>query len=156
MIYLIRNREEEKEKKKKEFLKEHERLAALSQQEMMKGIAEKKKKEEEKKKGLVILKAYYGSAVNIGIEEKVKNMEEVIDVAIPIQFMVKDSKVRLYAGSKQDYMGFWNPVSKETLCRLYIRYSFNEKVYEIEVDSDEPLYLPTCRANCLGEEKDVC
>ena len=111
---------------------------------------------EEKKKGLVILKAYYGSAVNIGIEEKVKNMEEVIDVTIPIQFMVKDSKVRLYAGSKQDYMGFWNPVSKETPCRLYVRYSFNEKVYEIEVDGDEPLYLPTCRANCLGEEKDVC
>ena len=153
---MIRYREEEKEKKKQEFLKEHGRLAALSQQEMMKGIAEKKRREEEKKKGLVIRAASYGSAANIGIPEKVKNMEEVIDVTIPIQFMVKDSRVRLYAGSKQDYMGFWNPVSKDSSCRLYVRYSFNGKVYEIEVDGDEPLYLPTCRANCLGEEDEVC
>ena len=135
-------------------MKEHKKLAALSQQEMMKGVVEKKKKKEKEIKGLEILHAVYGEATAIRIPEKIANMENVIDVTIPLQFMVSNSKIKLYAGSKEDYMGFWKGSEKN--CRLYVRYSFNEKVYEIEVDDNEPLYLPSFRANCMGEVNNVC
>lgn len=121
---------------------------------MMKSVVERKKKQETEKKGLVILQASYGDPTAIGIPEKVKNMEGAIDVTIPLQFMVADSKLRLYAGSKEEYMGFWKGVEGDV--KLYVRYSYNEKVYEVVVEGDEPLYLPSFRANCMGEEKDVC
>ena len=146
-------RQKQEEEKKKQFLKEHKRLAALSQQQMMKNIAEKKRRMEEEKKGLVILQAVYGDAKAIGVPAKVKQMEDVLDVTIPLQFMVNSSKLRLYAGSKKEYMGFWKGAEK---CGLYVRYCFNEKVYEVEVEDDEPLYLPTFRAHYMGEVKDVC
>lgn len=119
----------------------------------MKSIAEKKKHVEEEKQGLVILQAVYGDAEAIRVPSKVKQMEDGIDVTIPLQFMTDNSKLRLYAGSKKEYMGFWKSSEK---CRLYVRYCFNEKVYEVEVEDDEPLYLPTFRANCMGDAKDVC
>lgn len=147
-------RKREEEEKRKVFLKEHKRLAAVSQQQMMKSVVERKKKQETEKKGLVILQASYGDPTAIGIPEKVKNMEGAIDVTIPLQFMVADSKLRLYAGSKEEYMGFWKGVEGDV--KLYVRYSYNEKVYEVMVEGDEPLYLPSFRANCMGEEKDVC
>ena len=121
---------------------------------MMKGIAEKKRRKEREIKGLEILQAVYGEATAIGIPEKIANMDNVIDVTTPLQFMVSDSKIKLYAGSKEDYMGFWKGSEKN--CRLYVRYCFNEKVYEIEVEDNEPLYLPSFRAVCMGEANEVC
>ena len=135
-------------------MRQHKKLAALSQQQMMRGVTERKKKKEQEKKGLVILKAVYGNAASIGDANKIDQVDDVLDVTVPLQFLVDHSRLRLYAGSKEDYMGFWKGVEKD--CKLYVRYSFDEKVYEVEVNDDEPLYLPAFRANCMGDEKDVC
>lgn len=147
-------RAKREEEKKKQFMREHKRLAALSQQQMMRGMTEKKKKKEQAEGGLVILFAAYGNPASISSAEKVQQADDAVDVTVPLQFLVADSRVRLYAGSKEDVMGFWKGVDKD--CKLYVRYNYNGKVYEVEVEDEEPLYLPAFRAHCMGDEKDVC
>ena len=66
---------------------------------------------------------------------------------------MKDGHLRLYAGSKKEYMGFWSP-SNEPMA-LYVRYSFGDKMYEIEVEDQEPLYLPAFRASVIGDRSVV-
>ena len=137
-------------------MREHERLAAVSQQEMMQSYANSIRKLELERKGLVILQAFYGDAVAIGVPEMVRTMKGALDVTVALQFMVKDSKLRLYAGSKKEYMGFCNLAEEGAKVKLYVRYSFNGFVYEIEVEDLEPLYLPAFRATLLGNENEVC
>lgn len=55
--------------------------------------------EEEKKKGLVIIKAYFGKQVSLSSPE-LDPSEDVIDVTIPLQCLVKDSKLVLHDSSK--------------------------------------------------------
>jgi DnaJ family protein C protein 11 len=67
--------------------------------------------DEEAKRGLVIIKALYGRLVNItdvstsgagegGISTEPEYLDEVIDVMIPLQCLVKDSKLVLHEASK--------------------------------------------------------
>ena len=51
-------------------------------------------------------------------------------------------------------MGFWKPEGEERV-RLWVRYQYGEKVYEVEVEDGEPLYLPAFRATEVGEAKSV-
>ena len=147
-------KKKEEEAKRRAFVNEHEKLAAVSQQAMMKGYADRIRKQEEAKKGLVILRGVYGSAASVGVPEKVAKLEGAMEVTTALQFMVKESKLRLYAGSKKEYMGFWKPEGEERV-RLWVRYQYGEKVYEVEVEDGEPLYLPAFRATEVGEAKSV-
>lgn len=54
--------------------------------------------EEEKKKGLVIVQAFYGRAELVN--EIQEENAEVIDVKVPIQCLVKDSRLTLHKSSK--------------------------------------------------------
>lgn len=147
-------KKEEEEAKRRAFKSEHERLAAVSQQEMMKSYAERIREQEAKKKGLVILRGVYGCAESVKVPAKVAQMEGAMDVTTALQFMVKESKLRLYAGSKKEYMGFWRPAEEEKV-RLVVRYQYGDKVYEVEVGDAEPLYLPAFRATLIGDADSV-
>ena len=142
------------EAKRRAFESEHERLAAVSQQEMMKGYAARVRAQEAKKKGLVILRGVYGCAESVKVPAKVQQMEGALEVTTALQFMVKESRLRLFAGSKQEYMGFWRPVEAEKV-RLLVRYQYGDKVYEVEVGDAEPLYLPAFRATLIGDADSV-
>ena len=120
----------------------------------MKGYAARVRAQEAKKKGLVILKGVYGCAESVKVPAKVQQMEGALEVTTALQFMVKESRLRLYAGSKKEYMGFWRPVEAEKV-RLLVRYQYGDKVYEVEVGDAEPLYLPAFRATLIGDADSV-
>lgn len=128
----------------------------------MRKYAEENRGKEAKKKGLVILRAVYGEEAAVGIAEcGVGNAEcgsgaeKALDVTVALQFMVRESKLRLYAGSKKDYAGFCEVGEGAARKKLYVRYAFNGSVYELEVDDAEPVYLPAFRATRLGSEEVV-
>lgn len=124
----------------------------------MRKYAEENRGKEARKKGLVILRAFYGDEAALGNAELgVGNAESsgkrrALDVTVALQFMVKESKLRLYAGSKKDYIGFCDVSEGPEKTKLYVRYVFNGFVYELEVDDAEPVYLPAFRATLLGSE----
>lgn len=145
--------EAEKQKQQQRQRKyERDRLTAQTQIEMMKRTAVRRVDEEKtKENGLVILKGLYGTKRAIGQEGVNGDVECVADVTIPLQFLVNESSVKLYAGSKKDYLGFYHPSTHESdEIFLYVRYMYHERVYEITVEDIEPLYLPTSRSVCMG------
>jgi DnaJ family protein C protein 11 len=66
---------------------------------LIREATEKKKEEEEAKQGLVIIKALYGKLEEMNFE----NSTFVIDVTIPVQFLVNSSQLHLNATSKVRY-----------------------------------------------------
>lgn len=58
--------------------------------------------DEESRKGLVVVRALYGSLVTLSVpaEREKTDIDEIIDVTIPLQCLVKDSKLVLHDASK--------------------------------------------------------
>lgn len=75
--------------------RQKEAMSAIS---LMSATFDRILSDEEKKKGLIIVQAFYGKA---GIVETVAEEGlEVIDVKVPIQCLVKDSRLVLHKASK--------------------------------------------------------
>jgi DnaJ family protein C protein 11 len=86
--------------------KKREAQAAV---ELMRATFARVRSDEEAKRGLVIIKALYGRVVNVtvstsgtgaGSSTEPEYLDEVIDVMIPLQCLVKDSKLVLHEASK--------------------------------------------------------
>lgn len=58
--------------------------------------------DEETRKGLVIVKALYGQLLSVSSSDssEASNKDEILDVTIPLQCLVKDSKLVLHEASK--------------------------------------------------------
>lgn len=113
---------------------------ALTQQRLMKFGEERIRADETAKGGLVILKAEFGAG------------EHTMDVRIPLQFMVLDSKLRLSVGPKDAYLGIANPCpqSADLPTRLDVTYSFGGYVYSDSLRGDAAVFLPSAHATRLG------
>ena len=151
----VKRRDRKEAESRREFRRKFGRLSAASQQEMMRSYAEANRRKEAKTKGLVILRGVYGDEAAIGGTERNVETEKALDVTVALQFMVENSKLRLYAGSKKDYVGFCEMGGEERKPKLYVRYAYNGFVYELEVEDAEPLYLPAFRATLLGPQQTV-
>lgn len=98
-----RDKEKQKEANKTRMLeKQKEAKSAI---ELMRATFSRIRAEEESKKGLVITKASYGRFVyplqdRSTVEETGRNRDEVIDVTIPLQCLVRDSRLILHDTSK--------------------------------------------------------
>lgn len=79
--------------------KQKEAQAAIN---LMKAQFERNRSEEESRRGLVIVQAKYGRIIFSGeaVTSDSLDQSEVIDVTIPLQCLVKDSKLILYEPSK--------------------------------------------------------
>ena len=97
--------------------------------------------------------AAYGAEAAVHCPARVAAGKGALEVTTALQFMVRESRLRLFAGSKREYMGMCLEEGAEKPV-LLVRYEFGSKVYEIEVEDLEPLYLPAFRALEIGE-KDV-
>ena len=78
---------------------------AESATKLMKATVSRIRATEESKKGLIITKALYGRFVypqqnQYNSEQQSIRRDEVIDVTVPLQCLVKDSKLILYDASK--------------------------------------------------------
>uniref|UniRef100_A0A8C5MNP8 DnaJ homolog subfamily C member 11 n=1 Tax=Leptobrachium leishanense TaxID=445787 RepID=A0A8C5MNP8_9ANUR len=94
---------------------------------------------EESRMGLIILNAWYGKFVtdNSRRNEKVK----VIDVTVPLQCLVKDSKLILTEMSKSRLPGFYDPCVGEDKS-LKILYQFRGVLHQVMSGDNESLRIP--------------
>lgn len=102
--------------------------------------------EEEAKKGLIIVKALYGKLVSeSGDFNRSENVDEVLDVTIPLQCLVKDSKLVLHELSKSQLPGFFDPAVGESKSLLIV-YNYRQAAHEVTIADNEALRIPkTCK-----------
>ncbi|XP_059470966.1 dnaJ homolog subfamily C member 11 [Neocloeon triangulifer] len=163
--YLAREKAVEKEKQRQVnqtriAQKKREAMASIS---LMQQTFARISSEEDKKNGLVIVVAIYGAASNIetmnpansGSSSSSGNAspvslqpspsrdipEDCIDVTVPLQCVVQNSKLYLVEGSKCEQPGFYDPCIGEDK-KLLIRYKFRGKLHEITVDDAESVTIP--------------
>lgn len=96
-----REKEKQRELNKSRMMEKQREAKAAT--ELMKETVSRIRTEEESKKGLIITKALYGRFVypqDRDITEESGHRDEMIDVTIPLQCLVKDSKLILHKASK--------------------------------------------------------
>uniref|UniRef100_A0A7N6BN49 DnaJ homolog subfamily C member 11 n=1 Tax=Anabas testudineus TaxID=64144 RepID=A0A7N6BN49_ANATE len=94
---------------------------------------------EESKMGLIILNAWYGKFVSDTSQKQEK--AKVIDVTVPLQCLVKDSKLILTEASKTGLPGFYDPcVGEEKSLKLL--YQFRGVMHQVISADTEPLRIP--------------
>ncbi|RZC31973.1 dnaJ -like subfamily C member 11 [Asbolus verrucosus] len=118
------------------------RKEAEAAQELMTATYTRIREEEESKKGLVIIKAIYGKIITDPNERGDNEItSEVIDVTIPVQCVVKDSKLVMHENTKSQLAGFFDPAIGEDKM-LHVIYNYREQPHEVTVSDNEPLRLP--------------
>ncbi|XP_031705174.1 dnaJ homolog subfamily C member 11-like [Anarrhichthys ocellatus] len=116
--------------------KKHEaESAVLLMQESVRRIIEG----EESKMGLIILNAWYGKFVSDTSQKQEK--AKVIDVTVPLQCLVKDSKLILTETPKAGLPGFYDPcVGEEKSLKLL--YQFRGVMHQVICADTESLRIP--------------
>uniref|UniRef100_A0A4W6C890 DnaJ homolog subfamily C member 11 n=1 Tax=Lates calcarifer TaxID=8187 RepID=A0A4W6C890_LATCA len=115
--------------------KQEAESAVLLMQESVRRIIEA----EESKMGLIILNAWYGKFVSDTSQKQEK--AKVIDVTVPLQCLVKDSKLILTEASKAGLPGFYDPcVGEEKSLKLL--YQFRGVMHQVISADTEPLRIP--------------
>ena len=145
-----------------------EKRDAEQQIAFMRTTAERNMEREQQCNGLYIYQAQYF----------VDQGGPSVDVATQLQFWVRNSTLRLPAGSKSTMLGFyqllphvrpprrhaswlrswlWNEalLGAQPVPQLRIRYTFGEKTYEITINDTDELVLPSPRATSLGSKDRV-
>lgn len=95
-----KEREIEKTKdlnKKRMAEKQKEANAAV---DLMGALYERVKREEEEREGLVIIEALYGNFTESDVDDEARITSSIIDVTIPVQCLVKESKLILHNTNK--------------------------------------------------------
>ncbi|KAJ8371365.1 hypothetical protein SKAU_G00113930 [Synaphobranchus kaupii] len=139
--YLSNQREQELEKQREGASsetakkKQEAESAVLLMQESVRRIIEA----EESKLGLIILNAWYGKFVtdNSRKHERAK----VIDVTVPLQCLVKDSKLILTEACKSGLPGFYDPCVGEEKS-LKVLYQFRGVLHQVLSRDTEALRIP--------------
>ncbi|XP_036316814.1 dnaJ homolog subfamily C member 11 [Pipistrellus kuhlii] len=139
--YLRAQKERELEKQREStatdiLQKKQEAEAAVRlMQESVRRIVEA----EESRMGLIIVNAWYGKFVN----DKSKKSEKakVIDVTVPLQCLVKDSKLILTEASKAGLPGFYDPCVGEEKS-LKVLYQFRGVLHQVMALDGEALRIP--------------
>lgn len=113
--------------------------AAREEIERMRAVAEEKAIAEQPN-GLVIVEALYGDLNNPSLLDV--DLPPLIDVLIPLQFMVEDHKL-IYNDTRPKYCipGFYDPcVAKPK--SLWIKYLFRGEIHSVIVKDHEKIAIP--------------
>lgn len=119
----------ERERKKKE---------AETEIRLMQDLVQRNREYEASRQGLIIEKAWFGKLVSDISDD---GQDNVIDVTIPLQCQVKESKLLLTDVPKASLPGFYDPCIGEDKC-LKVRYQFRGKLHECTIEDNEPLRIP--------------
>nr|CAD7440381.1 unnamed protein product [Timema bartmani] len=143
---MVREQKERDKEKQREVNKSRiteKRREAKAAVNLMRATFARIRSDEEAKKGLVIVKALYGrlSSTEGGGEGDGEEETEVIDVMIPLQCLVKDSKLVLHEASKSQLPGFYDPCMGEDKS-LFVQYLYHSHVHEVTVQDKEALRIP--------------
>ncbi|XP_045509920.1 dnaJ homolog subfamily C member 11 [Colias croceus] len=151
-------REKQERDRQRSMEANFERLQEMQRQaratiELMRETYSRNRGDEEKKKGLVIIKALYGKMpsgasnhetgeeMGDGAPESPSAYSEVIDVTIPLQCLVRDSRLELLEASKSELAGFYDPCVGEDK-HLTVRYMFHNNLHLCTVTDTQALILP--------------
>lgn len=143
----LRNIEKAKETNRTHMAEK--RRQAESAVSLMAALYDRIRTDEAKRKGLVIVAALYGKfqpSENVQLVEQddmgfIQHNTNVIDVKIPLQCLVKDSRLILYNSSKSELPGFYDPcLGEEKLLR--IDYEYRQKSYTTIVSDSDNVNLP--------------
>ncbi|KAM9978607.1 hypothetical protein ACTFIY_012378 [Dictyostelium cf. discoideum] len=144
---LMKKKEQKKIMEKKEKYADQARKAKRKAEmdiTLVKQLVENKVLKEKTKNGLIIQEAVYGK-----LDEKVDHSDPfsvefppTIDVTIPLQYLVEDSKLVLHGNNKKsDLLGFWDPrISEEK--QLKVTYFFQNRLHRITVSDIDQLLIP--------------
>ncbi|XP_068632767.1 dnaJ homolog subfamily C member 11 [Battus philenor] len=154
------NRERQEREKQRSMEANFERLQEMQQQaratvELMRETYSRIRSDEEKKKGLVIVRAVYGKlpagaeSHEVGAEEAgdgaqpepTAALPDLIDVTVPLQCLVKDSRLELLDASKSELPGFYDPCVGEDK-HLTIYYTFHSNPCCCTVSDRQAVVLP--------------
>ena len=130
---------ENKAEKSKEVAEKKAR--AESAIELMRESYERIVTTEQARHGLLIKEAWYGKLFDQCQPGDDQSGAKVIDVHIPLQCMVIDSKLILHESSKVEIHGFYDPCVGEKKF-LRVRYEFRGMPHEVTVENSEPLIIP--------------
>uniref|UniRef100_A0A671RWS0 DnaJ homolog subfamily C member 11 n=1 Tax=Sinocyclocheilus anshuiensis TaxID=1608454 RepID=A0A671RWS0_9TELE len=115
--------------------KQEAEAAVLLMQESVRRIIEA----EESRMGLIILNAWYGKFVTDNSRKHER--ARVIDVTVPLQCLVKDSKLILTEASKAGLPGFYDPgVGEEKSLKML--YQFRGVMHQVLCGDTEALRIP--------------
>ncbi|WVN90172.1 uncharacterized protein L203_105408 [Cryptococcus depauperatus CBS 7841] len=142
----VKERMKELREENQEFIKQ-KREDAKGAVEIMERSVEAKIIQERQHNGLIIVSAYYGLASSFtphGItgSNLSEENEEVIDVTVPVQALVQDSRLYIPGGKgKHNILGFYDPCIGEHK-QLRVRYLFRGKLHEVTVEDVAALRAP--------------
>lgn len=155
-------RERQERERQRSMEANYERLQEMQRQaratvELMRETYSRIRSDEEKKKGLVIIKAVYGKLPSGASSHEITVVDEngdsgsspespslyseVIDVTIPVQCLVKDSRLELLEACKSELPGFFDPCVGEDK-HLTINYMFHNNLHACTVADGQALALP--------------
>nr|XP_043628117.1 chaperone protein dnaJ 13 isoform X2 [Erigeron canadensis] len=124
------------------------KAAAEKAQQLLLNVANRKRNKQSTTNGLVIVEALYGNPKALkSISNPEENTDElasqIFDVTLPLNFLVSDSgQLKLHEGVKKSgIMGFCDPCPGESKI-LYVKYTYGDNRYEVEVDDLQELILP--------------
>ena len=139
---LRRQRIQEMEELKLERQREMARrkIEAESAVELMRETVERVLAVERCRQGLIINEAWYGCLFSTHPCDPLA-LPKVIDVTIPLQCLVSDSKLILWESSKSMVPGFYDPCIGEKKY-LRVRYEFRGDIHEVTIENSEPLVIP--------------
>lgn len=101
--------------------------------ELMSSAFERSRDEEVKRHGLIIDRAVYG---------KLDDDTATIDVHVPLQCLVKGSKLLVAVEKKSELPGFYDPCVGEEK-ELRIEYTFRDQQFQVTVKDEDPVRIPT-------------
>ncbi|KAJ1416007.1 DnaJ-like protein C11, C-terminal [Sesbania bispinosa] len=147
--YIRRNKQKALEKEEKTSAQVQEAKAAAEKaQKLQHNVANRKRNKQLETGGLVIMKALYGNQkilnnLNSSSETSFESTSEVIDVTIPLNFLVNDSgQLKLHEGVKKSgIMGFCDPCPGEGK-QLYVEYAYAGNQHKVWVGDYEELLIP--------------
>ncbi|UYV79553.1 DNAJC11 [Cordylochernes scorpioides] len=102
--------------------------------------------QERNRGGLIIFQALYGKLIFQDSGEVINDTSSIgtghiIDVTVPLQCLVKDSKLILPESSKSNLPGFYDPCLGEEKS-LSVRYQFRNLTHMVTISDEEQLRIP--------------
>ncbi len=134
----LQEMEELKEERRKEMIAR--RKEAELAIELMSESVERVLSIERARHGLIIIEAWYGCLFSTQPCDPLAP-PKVIDVMVPLQCAVTDSKLILQESSKSMVPGFYDPCIGEKK-HLRVRYEFRGDLHEVTIDNSDALVIP--------------
>lgn len=145
-------------RRKRKLLREREanaeqiskaRQEAKTDVELMRFAVARKRQMEEQRGGLIIVKGIFGRIPQPPVRRRGAKPEEewptvgdsTIDVTVPLQYLLEDSKLQLFNSAKSGLPGFCDPALGEEK-QLYVLYRFKGKLHEAMIGDRQPLFMP--------------